>query len=62
MNDNKKQAKSLNEQLLAIAETVEKMADAEIALTEAYVQSLKELNSEFEEKVREEGISAVPTM
>lgn len=46
--DKTQRAKSLNEQLLTIAESVDSMAEAEIAVTEAYLASLKELKGEVD--------------
>lgn len=45
--------KSLNEQLLAIAEDADRLTDTEVALTEAYLNALKDLKTDFEEESKE---------
>jgi len=63
MDDNKIQTKSLNEQLLAIAETVDAMADSEIAITKAYVESLKDLRKDYDdEETKAGGVSVAPVV
>lgn len=63
MDTVKKQTKSLNDILLELAEAADAMGEAQKALTEAYLSTLKEMKDDFEkESVEQVSASAAPTM